>query len=78
VGARDLDRAAAALRAAGFTAEAQDGRAFLQLRDPRALSDPDEVARVLVAADAAPTHLAVARETLEDHFIRLTGGQEAA
>ncbi len=78
VGARDLDRAAAALRAAGFFADRADGAALLQLRDPRALSDPDAIARILVAAEAAPTHLAVARETLEDHFIRLTGGQEAA
>jgi ABC-2 type transport system ATP-binding protein len=75
---RDLDRAASALRAAGFSPEASDGSDLLQLRDARALSDPDEVARVLVAADAAPTHLAMARETLEDHFIRLTGGREAA
>ncbi len=78
VGARDLDRAAGALRAAGFTAERPDGHGLLQVRDRRALTNPDEVARVLVAAGTAPTHLAMARETLEDHFIRLTGGQEAA
>jgi ABC-2 type transport system ATP-binding protein len=78
VGARDLGRAGAALRTAGFQAEAADGRDLLELRDPRALSDPDQVARILVAADAPPTHLAIARETLEDHFIRLTGGREAA
>ncbi len=78
VGARDLGRAAAALRAAGFAADPTDGATVIQLRDPRALSDPDEIARILVAADTAPTHLAVARETLEDHFMRLTGGQEAA
>jgi ABC-2 type transport system ATP-binding protein len=77
VAARDLDRAAAALRAAGLTPELGARAERLQLRDARALSDPDEVARVLVAAGAAPTHLAVARETLEDHFIRLTGGPEA-
>jgi ABC-2 type transport system ATP-binding protein len=78
VSARDMDRAAAALRAAAFAAETTDGGRLLQLRDPRALSDPDMIARILVEADAAPTHLAVARDTLEDHFIRLTGGQEAA
>ncbi len=73
VGVRDLDRAEAALRARGFAArrvgEAADR---LELRDPRALEAPDEIAALLVAAGTAPTHLAVVRETLEDHFIRLT------
>jgi len=73
VGARDLDRAAAALRAAGMVPELSNGSRLLALRDRRALAGPDEVARILVAADAAPTHLAVGRETLEDHFMRLTG-----
>ena len=78
VGARDLERAASALLAAGMEPERVAGVDRLALRSPRALEDPDEVARILVAADAAPTHLAIARETLEDHFIRLTGGREAA
>jgi ABC-2 type transport system ATP-binding protein len=78
VGARDLDRAAAALRAGGFSPELAGGKGLLQLRDERALAEPDEVARLMVAADAPPIHMAVARETLEDHFIRLTGGKEAA
>ncbi len=78
VGARDLDRAVAALRAAGLAPDRAGGRPLLELREPRALSDPDEVARLLVEAGAAPTHLAIARETLEDHFIRLTGDQEVA
>ncbi len=78
VGARDLERAASALLAAGMEPERVAGADRLALRSPRALEDPDEVARILVAADAAPTHLAIARETLEDHFIRLTGGREAA
>ena len=40
---------------------------------PASLESPDDVARLLVAAGVPPTHLALARESLEDHFIRLTG-----
>jgi ABC-2 type transport system ATP-binding protein len=83
VGVRDLDAAEAALRAAGLapTRPACDGDAArLEMRDPSALERPDDIARILVAAGVPPTHLAVARESLEDHFIRLTGstGTEAA
>jgi ABC-2 type transport system ATP-binding protein len=76
VDARDLDAAEDALRAAGLapTRPASDGdRARLELRDPSALECPDDIARLLVSAGVPPTHLAVARESLEDHFIRLTG-----
>ena len=65
------------LRAAGFSPRrrtAADGRAVLELREPRALDAPDEIAVLLVAAGTPPTRLAVARESLEDHFIRLTAG----
>ena len=78
VGARDLDTAEHALRAQGLAPvrTASDGDAArLELRDPRALECPDDVARLLVAAGVPPTHLAVARESLEDHFIRLTGSR---
>ena len=77
VAARDLVVAETALRTSGFspTLRRSDGsRGRLELRDPRALDCPDDVARLLVAAGAPPTHLALARESLEDHFIRLTGG----
>ena len=79
VDVRDLAVADGALRADGLspTLRASDGnRARLELRDPRALDRPDDVARLLVAAGAPPTHLALARESLEDHFIRLTAGAE--
>ena len=80
VEARDLERAEASLRAAGFSPRwrrATDGSGALELREPRALEAPDEVAVLLVAAGVPPTHLVVARESLEDHFIRLTGGDRA-
>jgi ABC-2 type transport system ATP-binding protein len=76
VGTRDLAAAEDALRAAGFApirpASGEDP-ARLELRDPSALGCPEDIARLLVAAGVPPTHLAVARESLEDHFIRLTG-----
>jgi ABC-2 type transport system ATP-binding protein len=74
--ARDLAAAELALHAAGFSpALHQNGGrpARIELRDARALDSPDDIARLLVAADVPPTHLAMARESLEDHFIRLTG-----
>jgi ABC-2 type transport system ATP-binding protein len=77
VEARDPDAAEATLRAAGFSPRwriAGDGAVILELREPRALEAPDSVAVLLVAAGTPPTRLAVARESLEDHFIRLTDG----
>jgi len=79
VGARDLAAAESALRAAGLSPTRQpsdEKPARLELRDSRALKCPDDVARLLVAAGVPPTHLSLARESLEDHFIRLTGGAE--
>jgi ABC-2 type transport system ATP-binding protein len=76
---RDLVAAELALRGAGLspTRQPSNGRpARLELRDARALDTPDEIARLLVAAGEPPTHLAMARESLEDHFIRLTGAEE--
>jgi ABC-2 type transport system ATP-binding protein len=79
VGARDAAAAEAALRQAGFLPGRRDAQgAFLELREPRAIAAPDEIARILVEAGSPPTHLALARETLEDHFIRLTAQTDVA
>jgi len=75
VAARDLDAAASALRSAGFQPEGGErlnGSRVLLLHDPRAIEAPDDIARVLVAADAPPTRLAVLQEDLEEHFMNLT------
>jgi ABC-2 type transport system ATP-binding protein len=74
IGARDPARADSALRRAGFEPEqrAGGGELRLELRDRRALEAPDEIARILVSAGVDVTHLALGRETLEDHFMRLT------
>ncbi len=76
---RDLAAAEAALRHAGFAPDARDrdgGARLLELREARALEVPEEVASLLVAAGCPPTHLAVSRETLEAHFVRLTAATD--
>jgi ABC-2 type transport system ATP-binding protein len=77
VASRDLGAAETALLAAGLTPHRQsDGR--LELRDPFALEAPDSVAEILVSAGVPPTHLAIARESLEEHFMRLTSDEAGA
>jgi len=71
VQARDLGTAQTALAQAGFAVKAAPG--VLLLEQARAVNAPEEVATVLVRAGTPPTRLAVEREELEDHFLRLTG-----
>jgi len=79
IGAREPASADAALRQAGFLPARRDAQgALLELREPRAIAAPDEIARILVEAGSPPTHLALARETLEDHFMRLTAQTDVA
>ena len=74
---RDLEAAETALRAAGLTPRWR-GEGRLELRDPVALEAPERVAEVLVSAGVPPTHLAIARESLEEHFMRLTSDEAGA
>ena len=83
IGATDLQSAVAALRAAGLSPTLSQARPMsegrlpmLEVREPWALDAPEAIARLLVAAETPPTHLAVARESLEDHFIRVTSATE--
>jgi ABC-2 type transport system ATP-binding protein len=81
IGARDIEAARRALSAAGLSptpppTEGPEPR--LELRDARSLAAPEDVAALLAAAGVPPTHLAIARETLEDHFLRMTSGGAAA
>ena len=79
IGAREPAAAEAALRQAGFLPGRRGAQgAFLELREARAIAAPDEIARILVEAGSPPTHLALARETLEDHFMRLTAKPDVA
>ena len=74
---RDLVAAETALRAAGLTPERR-GEGRLELRDAVALDAPERVAEILVAAGTPPSHLAIARESLEEHFMRLTSDEAGA
>jgi ABC-2 type transport system ATP-binding protein len=74
VGAHDLETAETALLAAGLTPQRR-GQGRLELRDAMALDAPDRVAEILVSAGVPPTHLAIARESLEEHFMRLTSDE---
>jgi ABC-2 type transport system ATP-binding protein len=72
VSTRDPAAARAALGAAGYRV-GNGVPGTLVLDEARAISHPDEVARVLVAADVPPTRLAVEQEDLERHFLRRIG-----
>jgi len=64
--------AAAALTAAGIQAHA-DGDGLIS-ETPEAVEYPDRMAVRLVEAGLPPIRLAVERDDLEHHFLRLTGG----
>jgi ABC-2 type transport system ATP-binding protein len=72
--ARDLRAAQRALAEAGFAAKEVEGTILLY--EARAIDAPEAIATLLVSAGAPPSRLAVEQETLEDHFLRLTGGGE--
>lgn len=72
---RDDARAQRVLAAAGFTAGGGDRG--LVLEGDRATDRPDEVAAALVHGGVPPTGLAVVREDLEAHFLRLVGAHPA-
>ena len=75
VGARRLDVAERELSAAGYLPQrrvVEGSGTVLELRELKAIDAPEEIARLLVEVGAQPTRLALTRETLEDHFIRLT------
>lgn len=73
VQACDMGAAQNALNAAGYSVEMDRNSESLTIADARAIEAPDEVARLLVMAGAAPTRLCLEQENLEDHFLRLTG-----
>jgi ABC-2 type transport system ATP-binding protein len=72
--ARDLQGAQSALAEAGYAVEVDGG--MIVLNEGRAINAPENVATLLVSAGAPPTRLAVVQQSLEDHFLGLTGEQE--
>ena len=70
VDARDRGAARKALEAAGFAVAVGPHGAF-EIEADRATAHPDDVARLLVRAEAPPTRLDVVQEDLETYFLRL-------
>ncbi|MEZ4615298.1 MAG: ABC transporter ATP-binding protein [Caldilineaceae bacterium] len=70
---RDLVAAHTVLTNAAYTATVDPKAELITLRDPRAIMEPDEIAKLLVGAGMPPMRLAVVQENLEDHFLQLTG-----
>lgn len=67
---RNLDAAQICLHSAGYKFTLKDGTLILD--NPHAIERPDDIARILVNAGTAPTHLAVVQQNLEEHFMQLT------
>ena len=65
-------RAQQRLRAAGM--ETTSTGATLTILDDRAVRRPEEVARLLVSAGSPPRRLVVESDSLETHFLTVTGG----
>ena len=75
VGARDIVRAARALRGAGL--DSRDSAGGLVLEDSWALHHPELVATALVRGGEPPTRLEVTQEDLETYFLRLVSSTAA-
>ena len=69
---RNLEAAQSSLESAGYKSVMQDG--MILIDNEHAIGHPDDIARILVNADAPPTRLAVEQQNLEEHFLQLTGG----
>lgn len=65
--------AMAALAADGYPATGQG--TTVTCTDPRALEFPDAIVTILVHAQAAPRGVLIEQDTLEEHFLKITGGQ---
>lgn len=72
VQARNLEAAQTSLKSAGYKFSLHDSTIVLD--HPHAIEHPDTIAHILVNAGTPPTRLAVEQENLEDHFLRLIGG----
>jgi ABC-2 type transport system ATP-binding protein len=69
---RDLEKARLALANAGYPVKiCEDGA--LELTDLPSVEHPDDIASLLVQADAPPTQVLVEEEDLERYFLRLVG-----
>jgi ABC-2 type transport system ATP-binding protein len=72
VKSRNFDGAFISLQSGGYKPVIEQDTILIE--HEYAIEHPDEIARILVNAGAAPTHLAVKQQNLEEHFMQLTGG----
>jgi ABC-2 type transport system ATP-binding protein len=72
VKARDLEAAQLSLQRAGYPFTTRDETIVLEAH--HAIEHPDDIARILVSAGAAPTRLVVEQQNLEEHFMQIIGG----
>jgi ABC-2 type transport system ATP-binding protein len=70
VKSRNFDGAFISLQSGGYKPVIEQDTILIE--HEYAIEHPDEIARILVNAGAAPTHLAVKQQNLEEHFMQLT------
>ena len=75
VDARDRQAARQALTASGFSVKTAENGA-LEIENESAIARPDDIASLLVRAEAPPTLLQVKQESLEAHFLKLVAAPE--
>ncbi|MGO4538409.1 ABC transporter ATP-binding protein [Paenibacillus sp. 2TAB19] len=74
VGARNMEAARMKLMNAGYSVKGAEG-GLLQLSEPFAIDNPDEIAKQLMEGHMPPTHLQVEEEELEAYFLRRIGAE---
>ena len=72
---RNTDLAMQTLQAAGYAVN-PNGHDSIYLVDPRAIERPEDIAILLVNANVPPIKLALKQQTLEEHFMHLTGAKQ--
>ena len=72
---RNTDLAMQTLQAAGYAVN-PNGHDSIYLVDPRAIERPEDIAVLLVNANVPPIKLSLKQQTLEEHFMHLTGAKQ--
>ena len=72
---RNTDLAMQTLQAAGYAVN-PNGHDSIYLVDPRAIERPEDIAVLLVNANIPPIKLSLKQQTLEEHFMHLTGAKQ--
>jgi ABC-2 type transport system ATP-binding protein len=75
INARDKESLKRFLADSNFSAESSE-EGYFALSDPKAIANPDTIARMLVQAGIPPIFLKVEEEDLESYFLRIIGGAQ--